>query len=42
MIQLTVGRDVDRQGNMYCEDPIAPDVMTDDPLKEAKDWIGSL
>ena len=41
VIQLTVGSDVDRQGNMYCEDPIEPDVPADDPLKEAKEWIGS-
>ena len=41
VIQLTVGSDVDRQGNMYCEDPIEPDVPADDPLKEAKEWIVS-
>ena len=38
-IQLTVGCDVDRTGQKYCEDPIAPDVETRDPLKDAEQWI---
>ncbi len=41
IIQLTVGSDVDRQGNMYCEDPIAPDVRTDEPIEEAEKWLKS-
>ena len=41
MIQLTVGSDVDRQGNMYCEDSIEPDVRTDEPMEEAEKWLRS-
>ena len=39
MIQLTIGCDVDRTGRKYCEDPIAPDVYTDDPIGDATEWI---
>lgn len=38
-IQLTIGRDVDRLGNEYCEDPISADMTTDNPLQDAKKWI---
>lgn len=38
---VTVGSDVDRNGNVYCEDPIEPDVETDDPVKEAVKWINN-
>ena len=39
MIQLTIGCDVDRTGRKYCEDPIVPDVYTEDPVGDAAKWI---
>ncbi|MBQ6577128.1 MAG: S41 family peptidase [Bacteroidales bacterium] len=36
---LTTGCDVSRDGDIYCDDPIIPDVMTEDPLTEAITWI---
>lgn len=41
LVQLTVAKDVDRLGNEYCEDPIAPDVTTEYPLEEAREWLKS-
>ena len=39
-IVLTVGADVAlRTGEVFCEDPIPPDVLTDSPEKDAADWI---
>jgi len=38
-ILLTTGKDVDRLGNEYCEDPIAPDVYSDEPVEAARAWI---
>ncbi len=38
-VLLTVSCDVDRDGNLYCDDPIEPDVVTDDPLDDARSWI---
>lgn len=38
-IQLTIGKDIDRLGNEYCEDPIAADVETDNPQEDAIKWI---
>ena len=31
-----------RTGEIFCDDPIAPDVATDQPLEEATKWIKSL
>jgi len=36
---LTVGCDVARTGEVFCDDPIAPDVLSDDPEKDALEWI---
>lgn len=38
-IQLTIGEDVDRLGNKYCEDPIPADVETDMPMEAAKEFL---
>ena len=39
---LTTGCDMARTGEIFCDDPIAPDVTTDQPLEEATKWIQSL
>ena len=39
---LTTGCDMARTGEIFCDDPIAPDVTTDQPLEEATKWIKSL
>lgn len=37
---LTVAADVCvRTGEVFCEDPVSPDVLTDEPEKEAAAWI---
>ena len=36
---LTTGCDVARTGEVFCDDPIAPDVLTDTPLEAALEWI---
>lgn len=36
---LTTGCDVARTGEVFCDDPIAPDIMTDTPLEDALGWI---
>ena len=36
---LTIGRDVARTGEEFCEDPIAPDVETETALEDAVNWI---
>ena len=36
---LTVGCDVARTGEIFCDDPIEPDVLSDNPLTEALAWI---
>ena len=38
---LTTGCDMARTGELFCDDPIAPDVLTEQPLEEALVWIGS-
>ncbi len=38
---LTTGCDMARTGEIFCDDPIAPDVTTDNPLEEATKWIKS-
>ena len=41
-IVLTVGADVAlRTGEVFCEDPIPPDVLTDSPEQDAAAWIRS-
>lgn len=36
---LTIGCDVARTGEVFCDDPIEPDVRTDTPLEDALAWI---
>ena len=36
---LTTGEDVARTGEVFCDDPIAPDVQTETPLEAALEWI---
>lgn len=36
---LTTGCDVARTGEVFCDDPIAPDVLSDTPLEDALEWI---
>lgn len=36
---LTVGQDVARTGEVFCDDPIAPDVETETALEDAVNWI---
>ena len=38
---LTIGCDMARTGELFCDDPIAPDVLTEQPLEEALVWISS-
>lgn len=38
-LQLTIAKDVDRLGNEYCEEPIAPDYETETPLEDAFKWL---
>ena len=36
---LTTGCDMARTGEIFCDDPIVPDLVTDQPLEEALAWI---
>ncbi len=36
---LTTGCDMARTGEIFCDDPIAPDVTTDNPLEDALLWL---
>ena len=38
---LTVGEDIARTGEAFCDDPIEPDVTTEMPFEEALEWINS-
>lgn len=38
---LTIGEDIARTGEVFCDDPIAPDVPTETPLEDALAWIES-
>ena len=38
---LTTGCDVARTGEIFCDDPIDPDVATDQPLEDALAWLRS-
>ncbi len=42
LLAVTVSGDMARTGELFCDDPIAPDVRTPEPLKDALHWIGSL
>lgn len=39
---LTTGSDVARTGEVFCDDPIQPDVLTDNPMAAALEWLASL
>ena len=39
---LTTSCDVARTGEIFCDDPISPDVTTDKPLEEALGWLRNL
>lgn len=39
---LTTGCDVARTGEVFCDDPIEPDVLTETPLEDALEWIRPL
>jgi hypothetical protein len=41
MLILTIGEDVARTGEVFCDDPIAPDVVSETPLEVAIKWIES-
>ena len=36
---LTIGEDIARTGEAFCEDPIAPDVPTETPFEAALEWL---
>lgn len=36
---LTTGCDVARTGEVFCDEPIEPDVTTETPLEDAQEWI---
>lgn len=36
---LTIGEDIARTGEVFCDDPIKPDVVTDTPLEKALEWL---
>lgn len=38
-LQLTIGKDVNCLGNEYCEESIIPDVVTENPLEDALEWL---
>ena len=39
-IVLTVGADaVPRTGEIFCDEPIVPDILTDFPERDAAEWI---
>ena len=38
---ITTSRAVARTGEVFCEDPIAPDVETETPIEDAVAWIQS-
>ena len=36
---LTIGEDIARTGEAFCDDPIAPDVLTETPFEDALEWL---
>ena len=38
---LTIGEDIARTGETFCDDPIAPDVLTETPFEEALEWLNN-
>jgi len=41
LLVITTGCDVARTGEVFCDDPISPDVETGTPLEDAIAWIRS-
>ena len=39
---LTTGCDVARTGEVFCDDPIAPNVLTDSPMEDALAWLRAI
>ena len=39
ILALTVSCDIARTGEVFCEDPIVPDVYTDSPEEDAMSWL---
>ena len=42
LFAITRSAEIARTGEVFCEDPINPDVITDTPLEDAVAWIESL
>ena len=38
---LTIGEDIARTGEAFCDDPIAPDVLTGTPFEDALEWLNN-
>ncbi len=38
---LTIGEDIARTGEAFCDDPIAPDVWTETPFENALEWLNN-
>lgn len=38
---LTIGEDIARTGEAFCDDPIAPDVLTETPFEAAIEWLNN-
>ena len=38
---LTIGEDIARTGEAFCDDPIVPDVLTETPFEAAIEWLNS-
>ena len=36
---LTTGEDIARTGEVFCDDPIEPDVLTNTPFEDALEWL---
>lgn len=39
---LTISCDVARTGEVFCDDPISPDVLTDSPMEDALAWLRAI
>ena len=38
---LTTGEDIARTGEAFCDDPIAPDMLTETPFEDALEWLNN-
>ena len=39
---ITTASDMARTGEVFCDDPIEPDVTTESPLEDAAVWIETM